>query len=49
MSVQPVKIDDLPIGRFHIKIAGLTLSQAGKAQSPVEGGSTVAVKVAARV
>ncbi|MDF9902098.1 UNVERIFIED_ORG: putative MFS transporter [Pseudomonas reinekei] len=24
MSVQPVKIDDLPIGRFHIKIAGLT-------------------------
>jgi putative MFS transporter len=24
MSVQPVKIDDLPIGKFHIKIAGLT-------------------------
>ncbi|MHA6195859.1 MFS transporter [Pseudomonas wadenswilerensis] len=24
MSVTPVKIDDLPIGRFHIKIAGLT-------------------------
>lgn len=24
MSAQPVKIDDLPIGRFHIKIAGLT-------------------------
>lgn len=24
MSGQPVKIDDLPIGRFHIKIAGLT-------------------------
>ncbi|MEB0076039.1 MFS transporter [Pseudomonas sp. CCI3.2] len=24
MSVQPIKIDDLPIGRFHIKIAGLT-------------------------
>jgi hypothetical protein len=24
MSVQPVKIDDLPIGRFHLKIAGLT-------------------------
>ncbi|WP_425928317.1 MFS transporter [Pseudomonas sp. NyZ201] len=24
MSVNPVKIDDLPIGRFHIKIAGLT-------------------------
>jgi len=24
MSVKPVKIDDLPIGRFHLKIAGLT-------------------------
>ncbi|MFJ7311603.1 MFS transporter [Pseudomonas sp. NPDC098747] len=24
MSAQPIKIDDLPIGRFHIKIAGLT-------------------------
>lgn len=24
MSVTPVKIDDLPIGRFHLKIAGLT-------------------------
>ena len=24
MSAQSVKIDDLPIGRFHIKIAGLT-------------------------
>ena len=24
MSAQPVKIDDLPIGRFHLKIAGLT-------------------------
>lgn len=24
MSVQSVKIDDLPIGRFHLKIAGLT-------------------------
>ncbi|SDU94689.1 MFS transporter [Pseudomonas mucidolens] len=24
MSVQPVKIDDLPIGPFHLKIAGLT-------------------------
>ena len=24
MTAQPVKIDDLPIGRFHLKIAGLT-------------------------
>lgn len=24
MSTQPVNIDDLPIGRFHLKIAGLT-------------------------
>lgn len=24
MTPQPVKIDDLPIGRFHLKIAGLT-------------------------
>lgn len=24
MSAQPIKIDDLPIGRFHIKIAALT-------------------------
>ncbi|MFJ3487566.1 MFS transporter [Pseudomonas sp. NPDC090202] len=24
MSVKPVQIDDLPIGKFHIKIAGLT-------------------------
>ncbi|MFT0520161.1 MFS transporter [Pseudomonas faucium] len=24
MSAKPVKIDDLPIGRFHLKIAGLT-------------------------
>ncbi|WP_087694401.1 MFS transporter, partial [Pseudomonas sp. PE-S1G-1] len=24
MSTQPIKIDDLPIGRFHLKIAGLT-------------------------